>query len=758
MYQFAKLSPNEFENLSADIVGAMQNRYFQRFAEGPDGGIDGLVDKDCWILQAKRYKNTSDLLSKIKSEKPKLDKLKPKRYFLVTSCSLTPKNKTDIQNSLTPHIISTDDILALDDLDSLIKDYPKILRKYHKLWLESAEELGFILNQEFYNRGSIALEKIKENIKLFVPFENIEDINKKLEEDSFLFILGNAGSGKTFLAEYLAFYYFIDDYELHYLTDRNLNSALRLIRKGEKQVFILDDFLGANFLNSENIISVSKDLKTLLDIAKRSENNLKLIFTSRDYILSQFLNQLDDNILKSNISNGFISTDMKNPKFRANLLYNYLENFQIDESIKKEFVESEIFFDIIKHPNFNPRLLKNIFSELNEKKGDIKTFFIDRLNNPNLFFHTTFLRLSKEAQTLIYALCLAEEYICSEDLREEFNNLYSKLNNTIPSPFFFDNAVDELEPNFIISKNNAGDIWFRIENGSIRDFILKSIQKTTPLLVAIIETVEFFEFCIEVFDLHENDNRAIKTTKEQQKILIEKSIKLLENPIYDLRQNEILDKDYKEVWTKDRVKVGESITKICNRVKSDKNLLQCVAKLLEEKYRDNEQIYRQIITTGNLPTLFPLFEYFSKSLKETLYKISLESFLNSEDVKAVVIEYKKNKDFKNLFEKDKKRIIKNMEKCCEDEINRAVDEYHIQAIAEDLYIIGDIFPSFNSLKYLYQEKLDNIFNGNFEEEFYSENFNGYWNTQIIKDENDEFIKKVEFEKEYISKFFDELRY
>lgn len=758
MYPFNTLSPNEFENLAADLVGAIQNRYFQRFAEGPDSGIDGLVDKDKWIIQAKRYKNTSDLLSKIKSEKQKLDKLKPKRYFLVTSCSLTPKNKIDIQNSLTPHIISTDDILALDDLDSLIKDYPKILRKYHKLWLESTEELEFILNQEFYNRSSIALEKIKENIKLFVPFENIEYINKKLEEDSFLFILGNAGSGKTFLAEYLAFYYFIDDYELHYLTDRNLNSALRLIQKGKKQVFILDDFLGANFLNSENIISVSKDLKTLLDIAKRSENNLKLIFTSRDYILSQFLNQLDEHILKSNISNGFISTDIKNPKFRANLLYNYLENFQIDESIKKEFAESEIFFDIIKHRNFNPRLLKNIFSELNEKKGDIKTFFIDRLNNPNLFFQATFLRLSKEAQTLIYAICLEDKYICSEDLREEFNNLYSKLNNTIPSPFFFDNAVDELEPNFIISKNNAGDIWFRIENGSIRDFILKSIQKTTPLLIAIIETVQFFEFCIEVFDLHENDNRAIKTTKEQQQILIEKSIKLLENPIYDLRQSEVLDKDCKEVWTKNRAKIGESITKICNRVKSDKNLLQYVAKLLEEKYRDNEQIYREIIRTGNLPTLFPLFEYFSKSLKETLYKISLESFLNSEDVKAVVIEYKKNKDFKNLFEKDKKRIIKNMEKCCEDEINRAVDEYHIEAIVNDIYEIEDVFPKFSSLKYMWQEKLDSFFSEDYEGEAYSEDFTGYWNTQIVKDENDEFIRKVEFDKEYVFKIFDEIKY
>ena len=31
MYSFNTLSPNEFENLAADLVGAIQNRYFQRF-------------------------------------------------------------------------------------------------------------------------------------------------------------------------------------------------------------------------------------------------------------------------------------------------------------------------------------------------------------------------------------------------------------------------------------------------------------------------------------------------------------------------------------------------------------------------------------------------------------------------------------------------------------------------------------------------------------------------------------------------------
>ena len=41
MYQFSKLSPNEFETLAVDIVGKMNNIFFQRFTEGPDGGKIG---------------------------------------------------------------------------------------------------------------------------------------------------------------------------------------------------------------------------------------------------------------------------------------------------------------------------------------------------------------------------------------------------------------------------------------------------------------------------------------------------------------------------------------------------------------------------------------------------------------------------------------------------------------------------------------------------------------------------------------------
>ena len=131
MYQFSKLSPNEFETLAVDIVGKMNNIFFQRFTEGPDGGIDGFYESsdNNWIVQAKRYKNTTTLMSKMQQEKEKMDNYIPKRYFLVTSCSLTPANKEKIKLIMTPYILSTNDILGEDELISLVKEYPEILTK-----------------------------------------------------------------------------------------------------------------------------------------------------------------------------------------------------------------------------------------------------------------------------------------------------------------------------------------------------------------------------------------------------------------------------------------------------------------------------------------------------------------------------------------------------------------------------------------------------------------------------------------------------
>ncbi len=95
-FDYHRLSPTDFESLAADLAGAVHGVRFERFCEGRDGGIDfrQMGDDGCVTIgQAKRYKTAAQLVAKIGDELPKLQRLQPSRYLLMTSCALTPANK-----------------------------------------------------------------------------------------------------------------------------------------------------------------------------------------------------------------------------------------------------------------------------------------------------------------------------------------------------------------------------------------------------------------------------------------------------------------------------------------------------------------------------------------------------------------------------------------------------------------------------------------------------------------------------------------
>lgn len=75
---------------------------------------------------------------------------------------------------MTPYILSTNDILGEDELISLVKEYPEILKNHYKLWLGSVHELNFITNNEFYNRSSSVLSLLLDDLQFFVLNHDLE--------------------------------------------------------------------------------------------------------------------------------------------------------------------------------------------------------------------------------------------------------------------------------------------------------------------------------------------------------------------------------------------------------------------------------------------------------------------------------------------------------------------------------------------------------------------------------------------------------
>ncbi|WP_213928453.1 restriction endonuclease, partial [Serratia marcescens] len=131
-YDFSVLNDKEFEKLAVELIGHQENASVERFTPGRDQGIDGRFYSsadDTVIIQAKHYAKTgfNGLLSKLKNDElPKIKKLSPNRYILITSVGLTPANKESIKTALHPYILSTTDIYGKEGINDLLTRHPSV--------------------------------------------------------------------------------------------------------------------------------------------------------------------------------------------------------------------------------------------------------------------------------------------------------------------------------------------------------------------------------------------------------------------------------------------------------------------------------------------------------------------------------------------------------------------------------------------------------------------------------------------------------
>ena len=120
--------------------------------------------------------------------------------------------------------------------------------------------------------------------KTYVVTKNHERALKKLEELHSVVITGEAGIGKTTLADQLVHHYVGEGYELGVVED-DLSEAESNLTKKRKQIFYFDDFLGRNYLMA---IEGRKDSR-ILDFMRRMERDStkRFVLTSRSTVLKQ---------------------------------------------------------------------------------------------------------------------------------------------------------------------------------------------------------------------------------------------------------------------------------------------------------------------------------------------------------------------------------------------------------------------------------------------------------------------------------------
>ncbi len=521
MYDFTSLSDFDFEFLTRDLLQKELGITLESFTSGRDKGIDlrysGDADGDL-IVQCKHFANSkyANLKSKLKTkELDKINKLNPTQYLLVTSLGLTPANKQELFNLLTPYCQSVADIYGREDLNNLLTKFPEVEQTHFKLWLTSSAVLKKILNSGIFNQTSFETEHISKKLKLYVQNKSYAEAVKILESDHYCIVAGVPGIGKTTLAEVLLVHYINLEFE-PVVVGGDISDAFQLYNTGKKQVFIYDDFLGQTSFEEKFHKNEEQKLLRFIDIVGNSKN-ARFILTTREYILNQAKFAYEKlNRSQIDVNKCVISLDKYTIYDKARILYNHLYFSSLPDAYKQSLIKNQNYRKIIEHENYSPRIIEWITvinNELKINSADYFEYFINALNNPaNLWEHAYDHQLSNAAQHLILLLGIMPNEVLLDDLETAFNSYYqssARQRNFQIKKNDFRNALKESESNFIHTEKKSDHIVIRFHNPSIRDFIEHRLGSDKQSLREFCSCAVFYDQIVKIWNL---SSRKLKSS------------------------------------------------------------------------------------------------------------------------------------------------------------------------------------------------------------------------------------------------------
>ena len=522
-YDFSTLNDKEFENLSIDLISKDKNKRFERFKAGKDCGIDGRFyhdDDSQEIIQCKHYLKTgfSGLITSLNkknngiNELDKVKKLNPAKYIFVTSLPLSAENKKTIKDLFDPYIKNDNDIYGQENLNQILGNHPDIEKRHYKLWLSSTVVLDRIINNAIESRSEFLLEDIKEKSKYYAVTENHQKAIDKLEESHIIIIAGEPGIGKTTLAEHLALWYIEKGFKF-YNIEEPINEAESIFKRDEKQIFYFDDFLGPNYLNA---IENKKDshIVKFMDRIKKDKTK-RFILTSRTNIFNQGL-ALSDTFRSKNIANEEFIIKIESLKDinKAYILYNHIWHSNLDEEFIDEIYIDKRYKQIIKHKNFNPRLIEFITDIKKIQLGKIEAknyweYILEKLNNPQDVWQKAFDKDSDEFNRILVILTVFNGNKIEEDKLRDSYYKYIELAGLTSSSHTskeFDSIIKEVVKYFLNrNQTYSKKIEYSLFNPSIADFVLNRYKNNLTILKNIYKSLETDKALVALFGLNKND-------------------------------------------------------------------------------------------------------------------------------------------------------------------------------------------------------------------------------------------------------------
>lgn len=514
-YNFFNVDAHEFEEICSEVLSIYLGIKMRTFPEGRDRGIDikRTSGEEDIIGQCKRIQRVTSCFT---CEFNKIKEIKAcKKYYLFIACEITSIKRTEIFNRFVNYMEDESFIFDAKDLNGFLEQsvYQSVVRNHFKLWITSEKLFSHFLNKVGNFDSYALLDSIKEHRKYFVKTEDYKKIINTLLNKRIVLITGQPGVGKSTLSE-MAILTFIDKHpktNFVYSSSGDLDQIKKGLseNKNAKELIYIDDFLGDYYLDLKtgSLSSISSFINAI-----RVTNNKYLIINSRILILNEarekslkFQNSIDL------IEESTVEIKKLTEQEKGEILFNHLYFSDISDECKQEILENKRYWNLINHPNYNPRLIEYIANSKLFTKTDFASYYdfvMNSLNKAEKIWSDAIKNNLAEVDRLflITMKSFGQNQVKYEVQKKAFEHVICFPSGVDHSINHFEECVKRLNGSFVFLSKGK-DKYFSFLNPSIKESVVSDLPRKTDDYVAFeqfytnnfdfLKSELFYKMCFE---------------------------------------------------------------------------------------------------------------------------------------------------------------------------------------------------------------------------------------------------------------------